>query len=255
MDPSALEEELRRRPAKAVVAVHLYGQAADLDALREVAERHGALLIEDAAQAHGALYKHRRIGSHGTAATCWSFYPSKNLGAFGDAGAVTTHDAELAERLRKLRNYGQATRYQSVLRGVNSRMDELQAALLRAKLGLLERWNERRRTIARRYRSEITNPALRPVAQRDHGQSCEHLFVVRSAERERLLQLLRNRGVEPQIHYPIALHEQPAYRDLFSGQRFEASERLCRQVLSLPLYPELEEDEVSYVIEQANRLE
>lgn len=178
MDPAALDEELSRRPARAVVPVHLYGQPVDLDAIRDVAERHGCGVIEDAAQAHGALYKGKRIGSHGTT-TCWSFYPSKNLGAFGDAGAVTTHSAEVADRLRKLRNYGQERRYYHSMQGCNSRLDEIQAAILREKLPGLDVANRRRRQIAQRYRTEITNPNVQFIDSSPGAESCEHLFALR----------------------------------------------------------------------------
>lgn len=253
LDADALDEQLKKSPARAVVPVHLYGQPADLDRVREVAENHGAFVVEDAAQAHGALYKGRRIGSHGLT-TCWSFYPSKNLGAFGDAGAVTTHDAQLAERMRKLRNYGQETRYKSVVRGTNSRMDEMQAAVLRTKLAFLETWNESRRAIARRYREEIRSSAVECIGQRENAQGCEHLFVVRSTRRQQVMDALRHEGVETQIHYPIALHQQPAYSGAFAGERFASAEKLCSQVFSLPMFPELTEGEVTRVIEAVNRL-
>jgi dTDP-3-amino-3,4,6-trideoxy-alpha-D-glucose transaminase len=252
MDPHALADTLRRTPAKAVIVVHLYGQPADLDTLQAAADRCGALLIEDAAQAHGARYKGTRVGGHGPTA-CWSFYPSKNLGAFGDAGAVTTHSAEIAARARKLRNYGQERRYYHSMRGTNSRLDEVQAAVLRARLPMLDAGNERRREIARRYRAGIHNPAVGLVQQLADTESCEHLFPIRCARRDVLQAELAARGVECLIHYPVPIHLQEAYAGLgYARGAFPRAERLCDEVLSLPMFPELTDDEVAWVIRCVN---
>lgn len=249
MDPEALDWELTRRPARAVVPVHLYGQSADLEAIEEVAARHGAVVVQDGAQAHGARYSGKRVGAHG-GEVAWSFYPSKNLGAFGDGGAVTTHSPEVAGRLRMLRNYGQERRYVHAVRGVNSRLDEVQAAILITRLPRLEVENERRRAIAACYRREIRNPAVRFVEGGRNSVGCEHLFPALVEGRERFQQDLRRAGIETLIHYPVPIHLQPAYAGL--GHRagdFPVAERLCAQVISLPLYPELTEDEVGRVIE------
>ena len=252
MDPAALERELHAHRASAVVAVHLYGQPADLEAIAAVAGRHGAVLIEDAAQAHGAEYLNKRIGSHGNT-VCWSFYPSKNLGAAGDGGAVTTLSPQLAGKLRMLRNYGQQRRYYHALEGINSRLDELQAAILRAKLVHLEQWNKRRRTIAARYRQEINHPGLRMLNPRPGALSCEHLFPIFVSSREAFMQHLDTQGVDCLIHYPIPIHLQEAFSFLgYERGRFPAAEMLCDTEVSLPMFPELTDAEVSRVIRAVN---
>ncbi|MCX7717172.1 MAG: DegT/DnrJ/EryC1/StrS aminotransferase family protein [Candidatus Sumerlaeaceae bacterium] len=252
MDPVALETELRRASVSAVVAVHLYGQPADLDAISSVTARHGAVLIEDAAQAHGAEFRGRRIGSHGNT-VCWSFYPSKNLGAAGDGGAITTDSPALAARLRMLRNYGQERRYYHSVEGINSRLDEVQAALLRVKLTRLEQWNGRRRDIAARYRREIAHPHVTHLSRRDNAVSCEHLFPVFVPHRERFMKHLDAAGVDCLIHYPLPIHLQAAYRFLGCGRgRFPAAERLCDTEVSLPIFPELTDEEVGRIIAAVN---
>lgn len=252
MDARSLAVALRATGAKAVVPVHLYGQPANLDAIGSVAAEFGAVVVEDAAQAHGAEWDGRRVGAHGNT-VCWSFYPSKNLGALGDAGAVTTHDGAEADRLRMLRNYGQERRYHHKLRGWNSRLDEMQAALLRAKLPHLDAWNERRRAIAARYRSEINHKAVSFVEQSSGAVSCHHLFPVLCDGRDGLLDHLRTRGIDSLIHYPVAIHLQEAYRDLGYGPGdFPAAESLCRRELSLPMFPELDDAEVERVIAAVN---
>lgn len=252
MDPQALEEVLARTEAKAVVPVHLYGTPADLSAIAAVAARYGAIVIDDAAQAHGAVYRGRRVGAQGFT-TCWSFYPSKNLGAFGDGGCVSTHDSDIAEKLRMLRNYGQEKRYYHKVAGTNSRLDEMQAALLRAKLPHLESWTRRRAEIARRYRSEIVNEAVRFLRLPPEVEPCWHLFVVRVADRAGFLQFMASRGVECLIHYPVAIHLQEAYRSLgYRRGDFPNAERLCEEVVSLPIYPEMSDAEVEEVIAAAN---
>src|SRR5882762_609929 len=209
IDPSRIEEAITSK-TKAIIAVHLYGQPADMDAINEIAARHGLKVIEDAAQAHGARYKGRRAGSLADAAG-FSFYPSKNLGALGDGGAVTTDDDALADRVRVLRNYGSRQKYRNETKGYNSRLDELQAALLREKLRLLDQWNERRRSIARRY---LEGLAGLPLVLPHVPPGCEpiwHVFVVRSARREWLASTLEAAGIGTLVHYPIPPHLQPAY--------------------------------------------
>ncbi|GIX44828.1 MAG: aminotransferase [Candidatus Sumerlaea sp.] len=253
MDPAALARVVAEVRVRAVVPVHLYGAPAPIDEIRNVCQSVGAVLIEDAAQAHFAEYHGKRIGGTG-GTVCWSFYPSKNLGAFGDAGAVTTDDPEIAEQLRMLRNYGQERRYYHKLRGTNSRLDEIQAALLRAKLCYLNEWTFRRRSIAARYRSEIRNPLVRVLGVPQNCDSSCHLFPVRVAQRDHFIQWMRSQGVECLIHYPVPIHLQEAYRHL--GYRlgdFPCAERLCAEVVSLPLYPELTDNEVEWVIDCVNR--
>lgn len=232
---------------RAVVPVHLYGQPADCDALEAVAARHGLFLLFDAAQAHGARWRRRPLGARG-GACAWSFYPGKNLGALGDGGAITTDDLALAERLRRLRNYGQAERYHHVEQGVNSRLDELQAAFLRVKLSHVDAWNGRRRALAARYLSGLPAHAA-PVAQAEGAESSWHLFVVRSGRREALRTALAERGIQTLVHYPVPPHLQPAYAGLFAAGAFPVAERLAAEVVSLPMGPHLGERDVDLVIE------
>jgi dTDP-4-amino-4,6-dideoxygalactose transaminase len=246
LDPTLVERAITAR-TKALIPVHLYGQPADLDPLLAIARAHGLPVLEDAAQAHGARYRGRRVGSHGTAAA-WSFYPGKNLGAMGDAGAITTDDAQLAERLRVLRNYGSQHKYINEVRGTNSRLDPLQAAILRVKLNHLDRWNDRRREVAATYLSAMEGcGTLLPAV----AQDCDpvwHLFVVRTRERDALQAYLSREGIATQIHYPIPPHMQGAYADLAMDQdRFPIARDMAAEVLSLPIGPHLSESQVSHV--------
>ena len=232
----------------AVVVVHIYGQPAALRELRRVCDAHNLPLIEDAAQAHGARYGGRRVGSFGRAGA-WSFYPGKNLGALGDGGAVTTDDDELAARLRQLRNYGSDVKYRHEVKGFNSRLDELQAAVLRAKLGRLDEWNDRRAHVAARYATALAGcAAVRPPTVPADVDPAWHLYVVRCTARDRLRAMLGDRGIETLIHYPIACGRQPAYRDLAVPAQ-PIAEQLSREVLSLPMGPHLSDAAVDRVIE------
>lgn len=204
LDPSRLESAVSSR-TKAVMAVHLYGQTADMDAINAVARKHGLKVIEDAAQAHGARYRGRRAGGLGDAAG-WSFYPAKNLGALGDAGAVTTNDPDLAEKVRVLRNYGSQVKYHNLYKGFNSRLDELQAALLRVKLKVLDEWNARRAQIAARYLDGLKDSGLTLPFVPQGMQPNWHLFVVRSPNRDALQAHLKRQGIETLIHYPVPHH-------------------------------------------------
>jgi dTDP-3-amino-3,4,6-trideoxy-alpha-D-glucose transaminase len=239
LDPARAEEAVTPRTA-AILPVHLYGRPADMDALAAVAGRHGLALLEDAAQAHGARYKGRRVGALGRAAG-FSFYPVKNLGALGDGGAVTTDDAALAARLRLLRNYGSATKYHHEERGVNSRLDELQAALLRVKLRRLDEWNGRRAGVARLYADVLADvPGLAlPIISRG-SEPVWHLFVVRHRRRDELQRHLAGCGVGSMIHYPVPPHLSGAYRGGgWRGENLAVSERFARECLSLPIGPHL----------------
>ncbi|CAN7739208.1 DegT/DnrJ/EryC1/StrS family aminotransferase [Pseudorhodoferax sp. LjRoot39] len=237
---------------RAIVPVHLYGQPADLDPVRALAEQHGLQVLEDAAQAHGARYKGRRLGAQGTAA--WSFYPGKNLGALGDAGAVTTDDAALAERLRALRNYGSQTKYVSDMQGGNHRMDPVQAAALRVKLRHLDAWNARRVRIAATYSEGLADSGLALPAVPDWADPVWHLYVVRTPQRQALQQRLAAEGVETLIHYPIAPHRQKAYAGMGLGLgSLPVAERLAEQVLSLPIGPQMTADQVAAVLQAVRR--
>lgn len=210
-------------------------------------------MLDDAAQAHGALYRSQKVGSLADA-SAWSFYPSKNLGAFGDGGAVTTSDAALADRLRLLRNYGSRKKYENEIRGVNSRLDPLQAAVLSVKLRHLDAWNERRRAIARRYGQELSGLdwLTLPAANDD---SVWHVYVVRVRERDRFQAHLANSGVQTLVHYPVPPHRQPAYADQFAGASFPLSEAIHASVVSLPIGPHLPDADVARVIEAVRRFE
>ncbi|HNS01432.1 MAG TPA: DegT/DnrJ/EryC1/StrS family aminotransferase [Anaerolineae bacterium] len=242
LDPAAVETVITPR-TRALLPVHLYGQPAAMDALAAIAQRHGLFLIEDAAQAHGAEINGRRVGSLGDAA-CFSFYPGKNLGCYGDGGAVTTDDEALAGRLRKLRDHGRVSKYVHDELGYGHRLDALQAAILSAKLPHLDAANAARRRLAARYDELLADTDLvLPVAS-ERVTPAWHLYVVRSPRRDEVLASLKAQGIEAGIHYPLPLHLQPAYRALGLGPgSFPVAEAASQQVLSLPLFPELSEEQ------------
>jgi len=248
IDPGRIEQALTAR-TRAILPVHLYGQTADMAPIAALAESRGLKVLEDAAQAHGARYRGKRAGSLGHAAA-FSFYPTKNLGALGDGGAVVTDDMALAERVARLRNYGSSSRYHNEERGTNSRLDPLQAALLGVKLGHLDAWNARRRRLAALYRERLDGCDIVLPAEAVGCEHAWHLYVVRSRERDALQKRLAEAGVETAIHYPLPPHLQPAYRDLGLGAgALPISEGLHREVLSLPLSPQHRESELEYVAE------
>ena len=244
LDPESASRACGTR-TRAIVPVHLYGQCADLPALVRLARDRGLAVVDDAAQAHGAELGGRRVGGL-CDATAFSFYPTKNLGALGDGGAVVTDDPELAERVRRLRSYGEADRYRSVGYGRNSRLAALQAAVLRAKLPRLEAWNERRRQLAARYIELLAACDLGLPAERPGTRHAWHLFVVRLRERDVVREALLAGGVETLVHYPRALHQHPGYTAL-ARPGLEESERLAGDVLSLPLSPQLADHELEQV--------
>jgi dTDP-4-amino-4,6-dideoxygalactose transaminase len=238
IDPARIEAALTPR-SRAILPVHLYGQPADLDPILALARSRGLAVVEDAAQAHGARYKGRRIGGHGDI-VCWSFYPGKNLGALGDGGAVTTNDEALAQRVRMLGNYGSRQKYINEIRGENSRLDPVQAAILRVKLAHLDAWNDRRRAIADRYRAALASRGLVLPHVPDWAEPAWHLFVVRSPERDALQARLGAAGVQTLIHYPVPPHMQAAYADAgFAPDDLPLARRLADEVLSLPIGPHL----------------
>jgi len=248
MDVDKLESAISSK-TRAIVPVHLYGQPADLTSILDVARARGIRVVEDAAQAHGAIYQGRRIGSHGDA-VAWSFYPGKNLGAFGDGGAVTTNDPDIASRLRLLRNYGSMQKYVHECAGINSRLDELQAAVLRVKLRALEEWNARRRAVAARYSDAFHETRLTLPLQRNDVQSVWHLYVVRTDNRDNLKADLGKSGVTTQIHYPLPPHRQKAFEHTrVIPQQTAVAEKLAAQVLSLPIGPHVTDAMVNHVIE------
>jgi dTDP-4-amino-4,6-dideoxygalactose transaminase len=238
IDPARIEAAITPR-TKVLLPVHLYGQPADLDPIIEIARRYGLKVLEDAAQAHGARYKGKRIGAHGDM-VAWSFYPGKNLGALGDAGAITTDDAGLAERIRILRNYGSRTKYVNEVKGYNSRLDPIQAAVLRVKLEHLDDWNARRKAIAARYLDSLAGSGLVLPESPNWADPAWHLFVVRHPRRDELQARMAETGIGTLIHYPIPPHGQQAYTDAgFSAEAFPLATQMADEVLSLPIGPHL----------------
>ena len=251
LDPRSVEAALTPR-TRALLPVHLYGQCADLGPLRALAGERGLMLVEDAAQAHGASYGGSRPGSVSTAA--YSFYPTKNLGALGDAGAVVTPDAAVAGQLRLLRSHGERAEARgiAVVEGVNSRLDEVQAEVLARRLVHLDGWNERRRELASYYRGELTDAPVTLPVEAEGRVHAWHLFVVLAEDRDTFRAGLRERGVETLVHYPEPIHRQPAYAHLAGEIPLTVSERLCERVVSLPLYPDLTDAEAEQVVSAVN---
>lgn len=237
---------------KAIIAVHLYGQACDMDSIMEIAKKYGLLVLEDCAQAHGALYKGRKIGSFGNMAA-FSFYPGKNLGALGDAGAVVTNDAKLAEKVRALGNYGSDYKYHHIYKGNNSRLDEMQAAFLTAKLQILDKMNEERRKIAKQYLCGIKNPEIVLPYVNPDTVPVWHIFAIRTKRREALEKYLQDKEIGTNKHYPIPMHMQECYKDLgIKGGELPIAEEISATELSLPMYYGMTDEEVEYVIEAIN---
>lgn len=245
LDVARIEGAITSR-TKAIIPVHLYGQPVDMDPIMAIADFYKLKVLEDAAQAHGAKYRNKKVGSLGHAAA-FSFYPGKNLGALGDGGAITTSDASLASKLKSLRNYGSNIKYSHEIKGVNSRLDELQAAFLCLKLSSLDSDNFRRRQIAKKYQEAIINAGLNLLPSPEWAQSAWHLFVMRSPKREQLIAKLKKSGIETMIHYPTPPHMQSAYKDLNLCGKFPISEALSREVISLPIGPHLNDEQVNYV--------
>ena len=246
LDPQRLEKAIGPR-TKAIIPVHLYGQPADMEPILTIAQQHGLLVIEDAAQAHGAEYRGRKVGTLADVA-CFSFYPSKNLGAFGDGGMVVTDKEAIAERVRMLRNGGQRGRYEHLLLGRNSRLDELQAAILRVKLAHLDEWNARRRHLAALYTALLGDSEVDPPLELPDVKHVYHLYVIRSTHRDKLQQHLAQQDIGTAVHYPTPIHLQDAYHWLELGRgSFPEAEHAAEQVLSLPIYPELTDTKVRQV--------
>ena len=247
IDPTLIEAAITLR-TKVILPVHLYGQPANMEPILAIARKHGLCVLEDGAQAHGARYKGKRIGAHGDV-VAWSFYPGKNLGAYGDGGAITTDDPEIADRIRVLRNYGSRVKYVNEVRGFNSRLDTLQAAVLRVKLQYLDRWNDARRAIAVSYLTGLADSGVTLPVVPDWANPVWHQFVVRSTSRNELQQKLHDAGIGTMIHYPIPPHLQRAYADLeFSKGAFPVAEQIHEEVLSLPIFPSMALEQVNQVI-------
>jgi dTDP-4-amino-4,6-dideoxygalactose transaminase len=250
INPTEIEKVITKK-TRAILGVHLYGQLYDVIGLEKIAKDYNLLLIEDAAQAHGAMHYDERKSGNVSNAAAFSFYPTKNLGALGDAGAITTNSKELADTLFKLRNYGRASTYQNDLKGNNCRLDEIQAAFLRIKLKFLDEANEKRRAIANQYLSEITNPKIQLPFYDRSNKHVFHLFVIRVKERNRLKNYLYENGIETLIHYPVPIHKQFAYKE-FKNCELPVTEQIHNEVLSLPLNTTLMNNQISKIVDTIN---
>ena len=246
IDPEQIKNSITPK-TKAIIPVHLFGQTADMDHLLEIADKHNLRVVEDACQAHGAEYKGKKAGTMGDAG-CFSFYPTKNLGAYGDGGAILVNDDKLNKKLRVLRNYGQETRYVHKYKGLNSRLDELQAAILRVKLKYLDENIKKRRKNAKLYNELLKNMDLILPIEMPTNKHTYHLYVVRSKKRDDLSKKLKSKGIQTLIHYPIPLHLQNAFIDLGYKKGFlPVTEQYADEILSLPMYPQLEEEEIKII--------
>jgi dTDP-4-amino-4,6-dideoxygalactose transaminase len=246
IDATKIEAAITSR-TKAIMPVHLYGQTADMDAINAIARKHGLYVFEDAAQASGARHKGRRAGSLGDAAG-FSFYPGKNLGAYGDGGAVTTNNARIAERIRLLRNIGQKVKYYHEVKGFNHRLDTIQAAVLKVKLPHLDDWNASRRRAAATYADLLADLPVTTPTTADYAEHIFHLYVIRVSDREPLMEHLKEMGIATGLHYPIPIHLQPAYAELgYKRGDFPVTEAYAETIMSLPIFPELDDDKAAYV--------
>ena len=247
MDPSLIKQAVTKK-TKAIIPVHLFGQPADMGSIMKIAKEHNLKVIEDACQAHGTEYKGSRAGSIGDIG-CSSFYPGKNLGAYGDGGMVLTNSEKIAQRIRMLRNYGSQVKYYHEFKGFNSRLDTIQAAILRVKLKRLNKWTEERRRHAKRYNELLKGMEVVTPREEDYAKHVYHLYIIRIKERDRLLKYLKSKGIFAGIHYPIPIHLLNAYRDLgYKRRDFPVTEQIAKEIISLPIYPELKEDEIKYIV-------
>ena len=253
IDVTRIEEKITEK-TKAIIAVHLQGRAADMDAINAIAKKHGLYVVEDAAQAHGARYKGQKVGALSDAAA-WSFYPGKNLGALGDGGCITTNNKQIADKVRALGNYGSDYKYHHIYQGTNSRLDEMQAAFLRVKLPHLDKWNEARRKIAEAYLEGITNPLIKlPLATSADYEHIYHVFVIRCDRRDELEKYLKDNGIGTVKHYPVPMHLQKAYEELHIQEgELPIAEEISKTVLSIPMYYGMTDEEVAYVIDALNK--
>lgn len=249
IDPELIEEKITSK-TKAIMVVHLYGQAVEMEKIWLLAKKYDLKIIEDSAQAHGAIYQGKRTGNLGDASG-FSFYPGKNLGCLGDGGGVTTNDDELAQKIRALRNYGSHVKYQNLYRGINSRLDEIQAAVLDVKLKSLDADNNRRREIAKYYRDNIKNPLVVLPQTKDEESHVWHIFAIRTEKRDEIQEYLTKNDIQTLIHYPIPPHKQPAYKE-WNDLSFPVTEKIHREILSLPISPVMTDEEVQQVVDVIN---
>lgn len=253
IDIDKIEEKITNR-TKAIIAVHLYGRIVEMDRICDIAKKYSLKVIEDAAQSHGAVYKGKKAGNWGDAAA-FSFYPGKNLGALGDAGAVVTNETALAEKIRAIGNYGSHEKYRHVYKGCNSRLDELQAAFLSVKLICLDEWNKERQEIARRYASDIKNSKIMlPMINDNTDNNVYHIYPILVENRDAFIEYLKEKGIVAMVHYPIPIVSQQAYAE-YAGQidKYPVTKRICGQEVSLPLYPGMSKEQIEWVIECVNQ--
>lgn len=250
IDPYLIEEKITKN-TKAIVVVHLYGQAAPMEKIWNIAKKYNLKIIEDAAQAHGAMYNGQKVGSLGDIAA-FSFYPGKNLGAFGDAGGITTNNEQIFQKIKALANYGSDYKYHHIYKGINSRLDEIQAAILDIKLKYLDKDNEKRRKISKMYRDNILNPLITLPQTYDELSHVWHIFAIRSKARDKLQKYLEENGIQTNIHYPTPPHLQKAYSE-WSSKSFPITEKIHKEELSLPISPVLTETEVCKIIDTLNK--
>ena len=252
MDLNQIEQHITEK-TKAIIVVHLYGRVVEMDKVLDIAKKHNLYVFEDAAQAHGAIYKGKRAGTFGDAAS-FSFYPGKNLGAMGDAGAIVTNDDEIADRMRAIGNYGSHIKYEHLYKGSNSRLDSMQAAILAVKLPHLDKWNAQRKKIAQIYNSKITNTKLTlPKFDGESDDNVFHIYPVLCEQREQFIEYLKQNGIDTNIHYPKPILLQGAYKEFRAqADRYPVTNKICSQEVSLPLYPGLTEEEVSYIVDIIN---
>ena len=247
LDPTTVEGMITPR-TRALIPVHIYGHPADMAPLQELASEYALPIVEDACQAHGSEYMAKKAGSIGLIG-CFSFYPGKNLGAYGDAGCIVTNDQQIDERIRMLRNYGQRKKYEHICIGMNSRMDEIQAAVLRVKLQYLDQWNERRRYFSGLYDEFLHGNDLIGPIERSYARHVFHQYVIRVKNRDRLFRYLRDHAIETGIHYPIPVHQQPAYKRIGLNSGLPTTEMIAKEILSLPIHPYMDENSLAYVVE------
>lgn len=251
INPELIEKAITNK-TKAIIAVHLYGQPANMDEINSIAKKYNLKVIEDSAQSHGALYKGKKTGSLGDASG-FSFYPGKNLGALGDAGAVVTNDKELADKIRAIANYGSDKKYHHIYKGTNSRLDEVQAAFLRIKLRNLNKWNKDRRKTAQKYIDGINNPKITKPDEADYAKHVWHIFAIRTEKRDQFEKYLNDNGIGTNIHYPTPMHMQEAYKDLNIAEgSLPIAEKISKEVISLPMWYGMKDEEVNYVIDKIN---
>lgn len=249
IETSKIEEKITKR-TKAILPVHLYGAPCEIDKIVKIARKHKLKIVEDACQAHGASLREKKIGTFGDISV-FSFYPGKNLGAYGDGGALCTDSSELAEKIKMLRNYGQRIKYYHDCLGVNSRLDEIQAAVLNVKLKYLDKWNQRRKVIVELYKKNLPNIIFQKVIE--GAKSCNHIMLIKSKQRDKLMNYLEGEGIQTLIHYPVPIHLQKCYRFLnYKRGDFPVAEKTCKEILSLPIFAELKPEEIEYIAEKIN---